>query len=160
VAARPPVPLWGARSRSTPPLTAAGRRQPVVSVPSKPRPHRTRPASAHAHDHTPAMAFFSALELILFVFMLGLVLAISVPLSGALVRFRASYNPRGLALDAEGGATPYTGPVVNSYFGMIKRVYAIEVRVLVVCLRVNAHAWWCRACLVCTRESVSERAGL
>ncbi|KAK7053333.1 hypothetical protein VNI00_003959 [Paramarasmius palmivorus] len=57
-------------------------------------------------------------------------LAIVVPLSGVLVRFRANYNPKGLQLDAEGGAQPYTGPIVQSYFGMLKRVYTIEVRVI------------------------------
>jgi hypothetical protein len=73
------------------------------------------------------MAYFPALEIFVFVLALLFVLGISVPLAGALVRFRASYNPRGLALDAEGGATPHTGPVVNSYLGMLKRVYTIEV---------------------------------
>jgi hypothetical protein len=55
-------------------------------------------------------------------------LAIIVPLTGSLVRFRANYNPKGLQLDAEGGAQPYTGPVVSSFVGMIRRVYRIEVR--------------------------------
>lgn len=73
------------------------------------------------------MASIPIFELVAFVITLGIVLAVSVPLSGTLVRYRASYNPRGLALDAEGGATPHTGPVVNSYFGMLKRVYQIEV---------------------------------
>lgn len=66
-------------------------------------------------------------EFFVFAITLGIVLSVSVPLSGTLVRYRASYNPRGLALDAEGGATPHTGPIVNSYFGMMKRVYQIEV---------------------------------
>jgi hypothetical protein len=43
------------------------------------------------------------------------------------VRFRANYNPKGLQLDSEGGAVPHTGPVVRSYFGMMARVYRIEV---------------------------------
>lgn len=47
--------------------------------------------------------------------------------TGALVRFRANYNPKGLQLDAEGGAQPYTGPVVSTFFGMLKRVHRIEV---------------------------------
>jgi len=57
---------------------------------------------------------------------LGLTLAIMVPLTGALVRFRANYNPKGLTLDSEGGAQPYTGPVVSSFFAMLRRVYKLE----------------------------------
>jgi len=57
---------------------------------------------------------------------LGFSLAIVVPLTGALTRFRANYNPKGLQLDAEGGAQPYTGPVVSSFFGMLRRVHRIE----------------------------------
>jgi hypothetical protein len=57
---------------------------------------------------------------------LALSLAIVVPLTGALVRFRANYNPKALQLDAEGGAQPHTGPVVSSFFGMLMRVYRIE----------------------------------
>jgi len=49
-----------------------------------------------------------------------------VPLTGVLVRFRANYTPRGLALDNEGSAVPHTGPVVKSYFSMFKRVWQIE----------------------------------
>jgi hypothetical protein len=76
------------------------------------------------------MVYLPVFELILFSVTLTIVLGISVPLTGTLVRFRASYNPKGLALDAEGGATPHTGPVVNGYFGMMKRVYRIEVSIL------------------------------
>jgi len=65
--------------------------------------------------------------LILFAF-LALTLVFNVPLNGVLVRFRANYNPKGLQLDPEGGAQPHTGPVVRSYFGMMRRVYRIEVR--------------------------------
>ncbi|KAJ7770182.1 hypothetical protein DFH07DRAFT_735542 [Mycena maculata] len=57
---------------------------------------------------------------------LALSLFIVVPLTGVLVRFRANYTPRGLALDTEGSAVPHTGPVVKSYFGMFKRVWQIE----------------------------------
>jgi len=57
---------------------------------------------------------------------LGLSLAIIVPLTGVLVRFRANYNPKGLQLDPEGGAQAHTGPIIHSYFGMMKRVYRIE----------------------------------
>jgi len=53
-------------------------------------------------------------------------LAIFVPLTGILVRFRANYNPKGLQLDSEGGAAPHTGPVVRSYFGMMFRVFRLE----------------------------------
>ncbi|KAL0072434.1 hypothetical protein AAF712_000197 [Marasmius tenuissimus] len=56
----------------------------------------------------------------------GISLAFVVPFEGVLVRFRANYNPKGLQLDAEGGAEPHTGPVIQSYFGMMKRVYDIE----------------------------------
>ena len=59
---------------------------------------------------------------------LAISLIIFVPLSGVLMRFRANYNPKGLQLDSEGGAVPHTGPVVRSYFGMMRRVYRIEVR--------------------------------
>ncbi|KAK0212557.1 hypothetical protein DFS33DRAFT_1282615 [Desarmillaria ectypa] len=57
---------------------------------------------------------------------LAVSLAIIVPLTGVLIRFRANYNPKGLQLDPEGGAQPHTGPVIKSYFGMMKRVYQIE----------------------------------
>ncbi|KAJ7287475.1 mitochondrial carrier domain-containing protein [Mycena rebaudengoi] len=53
-------------------------------------------------------------------------LLVAVPFTGVLVRFRANYTPRGLALDNEGSAVPHTGPVVRSYFGMFKRVWQIE----------------------------------
>ena len=53
-------------------------------------------------------------------------LTIMVPLAGTLVRFRVNYNPKGLQLDA-GGAQQYTGPVVTTFFGMLTRVYRIEV---------------------------------
>lgn len=53
-------------------------------------------------------------------------LGIFVPLTGVLVRFRANYNPKGLQLDSEGGATPHTGPVIKSYFAMFARVRRLE----------------------------------
>jgi len=53
-------------------------------------------------------------------------LVVFVPLTGVLVRFRANYNPKGLLLDSDGGAVPYTGPVLRSYFGMMIRVYRLE----------------------------------
>lgn len=67
---------------------------------------------------------------LILLFAMAITLAIFVPLTGVLVRFRANYNPKGLQLDSEGGATPYTGPIVNSYFGMMIRVYRLEVRFL------------------------------
>ncbi|KAH9839531.1 mitochondrial carrier [Rhodofomes roseus] len=57
---------------------------------------------------------------------LGVSLLITVPLTGALVRLRANYNPRGLQLDAEGNIEPHTGPVVTSFIGMLRRVKRIE----------------------------------
>ena len=63
-------------------------------------------------------------------FAMAITLAVFVPLTGVLVRFRANYNPKGLQLDTEGGAAPYTGPIVNSYFGMMFRVYRLEVSTL------------------------------
>ncbi|KAI0070182.1 mitochondrial carrier [Panus rudis PR-1116 ss-1] len=53
-------------------------------------------------------------------------LLIATPLTGALVRLRANYNPRGLQLDDEGNAEPHTGPIVTSFFGMLGRVKRIE----------------------------------
>ncbi|KAI6157751.1 mitochondrial carrier [Pisolithus tinctorius] len=57
---------------------------------------------------------------------LAISLAIIVPLTGAIVRFRANYNPKGLQLDPEGDVQPHTGPVISSFFAMLKRVYDIE----------------------------------
>ena len=77
-------------------------------------------------------------EILMLIPTLGLSLAIIVPLTGILVRFRANYNPKGLQLDAEGGVQPHTGPVVRSYFAMAGRVYRIEVCLFLVnidCLR-------------------------
>jgi hypothetical protein len=77
------------------------------------------------HSELPAMPA-SAAEYFFLIPSLAISLAIVVPLAGVLVRFRASYNPRGLALDSEGSAVPHTGPVVSSYFGMLRRVWQIE----------------------------------
>ncbi|KAH9929516.1 mitochondrial carrier [Epithele typhae] len=57
---------------------------------------------------------------------LALSLTVSVPLTGALVRLRANYNPKALQLDTEGNVSVHTGPVVTSFFGMLRRVYRIE----------------------------------
>ncbi|KAH7909320.1 mitochondrial carrier [Hygrophoropsis aurantiaca] len=65
-------------------------------------------------------------DTILLLSSLGFSLALLVPLTGALVRFRAHYNPKGLQLDPEGDVQPHTGPVISSFFGMLRRVYRIE----------------------------------
>ncbi|KAG2015483.1 hypothetical protein CC2G_008752 [Coprinopsis cinerea AmutBmut pab1-1] len=57
---------------------------------------------------------------------LAVVMAVVVPFTGVLVRFRANYNPKGLHLDEEGTAVPHTGPVVKSYIAMFTRVYRLE----------------------------------
>ena len=67
-------------------------------------------------------------DLILIFLSVGISLGIVVPLTGVLVRFRANFNPKALQLDAEGGAVPHTGPVINSYFSMMMRVWKHEVR--------------------------------
>ncbi|KAF9450427.1 mitochondrial carrier [Macrolepiota fuliginosa MF-IS2] len=69
------------------------------------------------------LGFFDIIVLFLSI---GISLLIVVPLTGVLVRFRANYNPKALQLDAEGGAAPHTGPVINSYFSMMTRVWRLE----------------------------------
>ncbi|KAL6302114.1 hypothetical protein BKA93DRAFT_818693 [Sparassis latifolia] len=63
-------------------------------------------------------------------FSLGAILAIpliiAVPLTGALVRLRANYNPKEHQLDPEGNVEAHPGPVVTSFFGMLRRVKRIE----------------------------------
>lgn len=84
-----------------------------------------------AHCHTDSLLKLITMELpvplVLFL-ALTVSLVVFVPLTGVLVRFRANYNPKGLQLDSDGGAVPYTGPVLRSYFGMMIRVYRLEVR--------------------------------
>jgi len=101
--------------------------------------------------------------LILLVIILSLVslailvisLALLFPLASALVRFRANYNPKGLQLDPEGDAQPYTGPVITSFFAMLKRVHGIEVRSVVGPLaRPTYPASYYRVGLACTKASV------
>ncbi|TRM69913.1 hypothetical protein BD626DRAFT_475747 [Schizophyllum amplum] len=70
--------------------------------------------------------FMAILDLLALIVSLAVSLAIVVPLSGVLIRYRANYNPKGLNLDSEGGASPHTGPVINNYFTMLARVYRIE----------------------------------
>ncbi|CAG7854700.1 SubName: Full=Uncharacterized protein {ECO:0000313/EMBL:CCA66399.1} [Serendipita indica DSM 11827] len=53
-------------------------------------------------------------------------LLVQVPFTGALIRFRANYTPKGLQLDSEGQAQPYVGPVVSNYFAMLRRILRIE----------------------------------
>lgn len=88
-----------------------------------------------------------------FIFSLALSLAVIVPLTGVLVRFRANYNPKGLQLDSEGVAQPHTGPRV-SFLGMFKRVFLFEVRAL--CLSLDTHLMVsvCRGGLDFTKGSV------
>ncbi|KAF9227393.1 hypothetical protein BS17DRAFT_775408 [Gyrodon lividus] len=69
---------------------------------------------------------FGFVDTLLLVGSLAVSLAVLVPLTGALVRFRAHYNPKGLQLDPEGDVQPHTGPVVTSFFAMLMRVYRIE----------------------------------
>ena len=57
----------------------------------------------------------------------ALSLTVVVPILGAAVRYRAHYNPKGLQLDLEGDVQSHTGPVISSVFGMMRRVYRIEV---------------------------------
>ncbi|KAG9316572.1 mitochondrial carrier [Chiua virens] len=63
---------------------------------------------------------------LLVVGLLAILFAILVPLIGALARFRAQYNPKGLQLDPEGDVQPHTGPVITSFFAMLVRVHRIE----------------------------------
>ncbi|EPQ57257.1 hypothetical protein GLOTRDRAFT_110489 [Gloeophyllum trabeum ATCC 11539] len=72
------------------------------------------------------MFFLGFFDILVLALSLGILLLITVPLTGTLVRFRANYNPKGLQLDAEGGAQPHTGPMVTTYFGMMRRVLRIE----------------------------------
>ncbi|KAG6861083.1 hypothetical protein C0995_004020 [Termitomyces sp. Mi166 len=65
-------------------------------------------------------------EVIFLISTLAFILAITVPLTGVLVRLRANYNPKALRLDAEGGAQAHTGPVIHSYFGMMVRLSYIR----------------------------------
>ncbi len=70
---------------------------------------------------------FSITSILLFSIFLSIFLLITVPLTGALVRLRANYNPKGLQLDPEDGVQPHTGPVITSFFLMLSRVRRLEV---------------------------------
>ncbi|KAH9972418.1 mitochondrial carrier [Lactifluus volemus] len=69
---------------------------------------------------------FSITSFLLFTLVLAIFLLITVPLTGALVRLRANYNPKGLQLDPEDGVQPHTGPVITSFFVMLSRVRTLE----------------------------------
>ncbi|KAI0250369.1 mitochondrial carrier [Lactifluus subvellereus] len=69
---------------------------------------------------------FSITSLLLFTVFLAIFLLITVPLTGALVRLRANYNPKGLQLDPEDGVQPHTGPVITSFFVMLSRARSLE----------------------------------
>ena len=71
------------------------------------------------------LTFFAAICVAVFV--IGVSVLITTPFLGTLVRYRANYNPRGLRLDADGNPEVHTGPIVNSYFGMLMRVKRLEV---------------------------------
>lgn len=78
------------------------------------------------HQYRRAMAFEIA-SLLLFSLFLAIFIVFTVPLTGALVRLRANYNPKGLQLDPEDGVQPHTGPVITSFFVMLTRVRQLEV---------------------------------
>ncbi|KAH8080260.1 mitochondrial carrier [Cristinia sonorae] len=69
---------------------------------------------------------FDLLVLLILLASVAVSLLVTIPLTGALVRLRANYNPKGLQLDDEGNVEPHTGPVVTTFFGMLKRVKRIE----------------------------------
>lgn len=55
-------------------------------------------------------------------------IVLTVPLVGALVRYRVNYCPKAIQLEPENGSqVRHTGPVVTGYFAMLKRVYKLEV---------------------------------
>jgi len=57
---------------------------------------------------------------------LAISLAVTLPLIGTLVRFRANYTPKGLQLDQDGGVQPHVGPVVSGFWGMLLRIKRLE----------------------------------
>lgn len=104
----------------------------LILAPAQDTNYQPRAKSKYKMDPLPAP--------IVLLFAMAITLAVFVPLTGVLVRFRANYNPKGLQLDSEGGATPYTGPIVNSYFGMMIRVYRLEVSSLLFLRRSERNA--------------------
>ena len=92
----------------------------------------SRPVTTTVSVTTVSILSYLSMELpppLVLVIALVISLVVFVPLTGVLVRFRANYNPKGLQLDSDGGAVPYTGPILHSYFGMMVRVYRLEVRI-------------------------------
>ena len=87
---------------------------------------RLEKRSGHILPLPPTMAF--VVDLLIVIVALAVSLLVVVPISGALVRLRANYNPKGLQLDEEGVVHPYTGPQLTSFFGMLSRVKRLEVR--------------------------------
>lgn len=67
------------------------------------------------------------------------------------VALTANYNPRALQLDTEGNVDVHTGPIVTSFFGMLRRVYRIEVRPYSMRPISMTSFWAFRDGLVCTR---------
>lgn len=67
-------------------------------------------------------------DLLIIAVAIAISLLITVPITGALVRLRANYNPKGLQLDDEGVVPPHTGPKLTSFFGVLFRVKRLEVR--------------------------------
>jgi hypothetical protein len=67
-------------------------------------------------------------DLLILTVALAVSMLLTIPITGALVRLRANYNPKGLQLDDEGVVHPYTGPQLTSFFGMLFRVKRLEVR--------------------------------
>ena len=72
------------------------------------------------------IVFLSLVGLISLVILLAILPGI--PLTGAVVRLRANYNPRHVQLDPEDGEQLRTAPVVTFFFAMLARVHRIEVR--------------------------------
>ena len=61
------------------------------------------------------------IQFIIILFAIVVSSLVTIPFVGVIVRFRANYNPKGLRLDAEGDATPHTGPIVRSLTAMFLR---------------------------------------
>ena len=65
------------------------------------------------NHHLTAMASLGFFGIVFLFVTLAISLAIVVPFSGVLVRFRANFNPKGLRLDEEGSTAPPTGPAAK-----------------------------------------------
>lgn len=84
-------------------------------------------AAATLYDDDDNLLFAMLVFLLVLFGSLALSILIAVPLTGALVRVRANFNPKSIQLDAEGNVEPHTGPDVTTFFGMLRRVKRIEV---------------------------------